>query len=168
MPTLTYDNIASVTLSGSTSTHTFSSIPQGYKDLRIIISGNWGGNVLLRMNGFTDARYYWVETAFSNSIGVNEQDVAATSMQVARGSSSSFSGPMAILDFFDYTNAPASPPRRRNIMGRSGNRMPASTGYVGTFMTGTCNTDQAINSITLFTSASYFDDGTTITLYGIG
>lgn len=160
----TYVPIASTTISGnSTSTVTFSNLPQTYTDLVVIKHGTHTGNSnsVMRFNGDTSTNYSQV---YNYGNGTNTY---------VSGSDNNFSGL-----FIDYINTSGTPPtsmEQVNIMSyrntafytsviaRRDDLMNATLLLVGTWR----NT-AAITSITIFANdGANFSDGLSINIYGI-
>ena len=69
MATQTYIPLATTTLTANTSTLTFQSIPQSYRDLVLIVSGQGSSDSSLtfRANGDTGANYSWMQMSGDGS-----------------------------------------------------------------------------------------------------
>ena len=157
--TVTYDSIATTTLSAGTATVTFSSIPATYTDLRLIVSGSTSAsdNTVIRVNGDTASNYS------STYLGGN-----GTAASSGRFSSQTYailgyvgSGNQMVeqFDFMNYSNTTTN----KTILCRSSSSTVWVEGSVGLW-----RSTAAINSITiLFFSSATFNTGTRFTLYGI-
>jgi len=163
----TYEPIATTTLA-SNGTITFSSIPNTYTDLRLIINGgiaNNGWNIRWRYNNNSSAIYSYTylygETSTAVSGRVTGDTKFATTPGVGSGNNSL--SIISMIDIFNYSNTNIY----KNTLSRSGEAPYMTHGVVGLW-----SSTAAINEIFIFCGAS--DDGvallyagTTATLYGI-
>ena len=159
--------IATQTLNSATATVTFSSIPQGYTDLRVVLqvknSVGAGYATQLQYNSDTGSNYSW--TGAAGYAGSSPNSFRGTSVAVQKvGFTSATSGnawtPINI-DILNYANTTTN----KTCLSRS-NSVDGNS-YV-LMMVGLWRNTAAINSIT-FTSESSgtFASGSTFTLYGI-
>ena len=166
----TYVALATQTLSSAVSSVTFSSIPQGYTDLVIVM------NVIANSN----ANYLWMQ--YNGDTGSNY----STTIMTGSGSSAISTRFANRTNFnIDYYATPATTPGQRivQIMNYS-NTTTYKTGLVragrasGTSYSGTSGTDaivglwrkspiEAINSILITCDNDTFQAGSTFTIYGI-
>jgi hypothetical protein len=161
----TYTPIAAATIDSTTTSYTFSNIPQTYTDLvltlNVVPNGSGGGSFLV--NGDTSSNYSYTALA-----GLDTTEYAVTfrgSSQSAgywlssgaalTNSNNTFYG---VLDFMNYSNTTTY----KTILNKE---HPGQFGYVGTWAQMWRST-AAITSITLQLTSS-FGVGTTFTLYGI-
>jgi len=155
--TAKYEHIATITLDSSASSVTFSSIPQGYRDLELIINGIYSagaapGSINAYFNNDTGSNYpqvYMLGTGSSASSGSN------TNTQADLG----FSGNetmQVIAQIQDYS----ATDKHKTVLSRSdGSRVEArATRWANT---------SAINEIDVFTTSADFQAGHTFDLYGI-
>jgi hypothetical protein len=159
--------IATQTLNTATATVTFSSIPQDYTDLRVVLQvknsvGN-GYATQLQYNSDTGTNYSWVGAAGYAGGSANSFRASTVSIQKV-GFTSATSGnawtPITI-DILNYANATTY----KSCLSRSNS--VDSNDYV-LMAAGLWRSTAAINSLT-FTSESSgtFASGSTFTLYGI-
>lgn len=155
---ITYEAIATNTLGSATSTVTFSSIPQTYTDLVLIIMGNAGGatSASMRFNSDSGTNYSNTYVQGDGSSVGNFRDVNVTS---------NWAG-----SFYSTTTPSIS---RHNIMNYANATTFKSSIIRGDYGIGftvvaaqVWRSTAAITSITLATGAN-FSTGTTFSLYGI-
>jgi hypothetical protein len=162
MPT-TYEPISTTTFTGSTTTVTFSSIPNTYTDLRVIFAGGVPASdnaAYVRFNGDNGTNYNWYNligtgAAISSSIGGPSESLINAGTIVSNRS-------LITLDIFSYANT-------------SKYKVALITGSADKNGSGTVErksalwlSNSAITSITFYTSGSVnFTNGSCITLYGI-
>jgi hypothetical protein len=166
MPLQLY-KIASNDLTATASTVTFSSIPQGYTDLKIVVSvrstANGGQNMNLTFNSTT--------SGYSDKILSGNGSAASsfTSGNTSRGGSCVMPGADFTANTFNsgevyipnYTGSTAKP-----FSSDSGSENNATLSYLqmqATLWTGTA----AISTILIDLSGGSFAIGSTFTLYGI-
>jgi hypothetical protein len=154
MPTPTYRPLATVTLGSSASSVTFSSIPDTYKDLILVMSGALSNtdNIIWRANNDTGSNYARV------------QFVAISSGPTTNGSESTTSGfagssytqqSINITQWIDYS----ATDKHKVSVGRA-NSITAETGMTASRWKNTT----PINSLTILAA---FASGCTFSLYGI-
>lgn len=163
----TYEPIATTTL-GSNGTITFSSIPNTYTDLRLIINGgiaNYGWNIRWRYNNDNSAIYSYTslygESSSAYSNRVTGDTKFATTPGIGSGNNSL--SIISLIDILNYANTNVF----KSTLSRTGEVPTMTYGVVGLY-----RSTAAINSIFIYCGAS--DDGvanlyagTTATLYGI-
>jgi hypothetical protein len=163
----TYTLINSNTLGTATSSLTFSSIPQTYTDLRLVITcgtATDGVGVAARYNGDTSSIYsdtgLW-GTGSSASTGRHTAGSSA-SYSIAVGCSANAGSTIVLADIMDYANTTTY----KSAISRAGNAT-STAGYPGSeIVVSMWNSMSAINSITIFAGAN-FVVGSTFRLYGI-
>ena len=161
MPTKTYKALATTTLSTSTASVTFSSIPATYRDLVVVVTA-LGSTTLegrIRVNGDTGSNYTFVRMSGNGS--------AATSASPASGSSGFLSviadatttDPLTmIVNIMDYS----ATDKHKTIISRAS---AAGTGAEA-FANRWANTS-AITSVQILTSTGNWASGATFNLFGI-
>lgn len=165
MPTAKYTALANITLSSTASTVTFGSIPNTYRDLKLVIQTSTSSAlayVMARLNGDTGTNYgYMVAQEYNGSASSNTY-ASATGLQLnGDGRSSTGKTAMVTADIFDY----AQTDKHKSALSRSA--MVGST-YPGTAMVATrWYSTVAVTSVTLFTDTGSFEAGSTFTLYGV-
>ena len=162
----TYEPIATTTLTGTATTIDFTSIPNTYTDLVLIISAatNSGDNIFYRFNSNTSAIY---STTFLYGTGSSALSTRRTSQTTGRftvyGFPSTTAGEqMTICNIFNYANTTTY----KTVLSRSGRGNSGLEAEAGLFAS-----TSAISSISLapdgFSGSFSFTAGTTATLYGI-
>lgn len=158
----TYDPIATTTLGSAASNITFSSIPNTYTDLRIVIAGTTSANELLALqfNSDTSSNYSMTylfgygsaaSTGSTSTSYINDNSFFTNDSNIA----------MVEINVFSY----AGSTYKTVLMAGSGDKNGSgrTTREVGLW-----RSTSAITSIKLFGYTGYnFNTGTTATLYGI-
>jgi hypothetical protein len=159
----TYTPIASQTASGSESSLTFSSLPQGYTDLILVFQGkvdSGSGDLGLRFNSDTGSNYSttWLSSQANGTSGRSTSATSITATEYAYLDSTGFT--LSTINFQNYSNATTY----KTVLVRSGKANYNVDAKVGLWR----NTN-AITSITVFTTGSgpAFSSGSTFSLYGI-
>ena len=155
----TYTPIATVTISGTPSSYTFSSVPQTYTDLILIrcAPSNSGGIALgsLHFNGDTAGNYSFTRLTGDGSSA--SSDSVASYGGIASGLS--YSGQFTeIWNIMNYSNTTTY---KTTI-----NKSPVVQSLVR-YGLGVWKSTAAINSVTINDGNTAFATGGTITLYGI-
>ena len=159
---VTYDPIATVTMSGSSSTTTFTSIPQTYTDLRLIcsftgVSGcNFstavGNNSIDTGSNYSCVRLYGTGSSATSNLQTNNTYYTGNITVGANGSNS-------IIDIMNYSNT--------TTYKTALNRFNDAGAIVFAIVSLWRNT-AAINQLQVFSTNSVnFASGTVFTLYGI-
>lgn len=153
----TYNFISSVTLATSTASSTFSSLPQNYRDLVLVVSGaitgSQGNNFLYFNNDTTQSNYYYIRI-----LGDGGSPSAANSAN-ATVSDMVSSQNNAIIQIMDYSAID----KQKTRLSRSD--QPSST--VITYAS-RWNSTAAVTSLTFAGgNGGNLAAGTTLTLYGI-
>ena len=158
--TPTYEPIETFTASGvSTSTITFSSIPQTYTDLVLVVNGQTSANVdiFVRFNSDTASNYSYTTLRGLGTSASSVRNSNATSLGILSGDpSAGFS--TYITNIFNYTNATTykTTVTRTNTGDRTG-------AIVGLWRA----TPAAVTTVQVRIDSGYFIAGSTFTLYGI-
>lgn len=166
-----FDSIATVTLTGTQSTITFSSIPSTYTHLQLRYAGlsNNMGTQFMRINGDTNTNNYRTHYL----VGVNGASVSGGYLDGRGailgggfGGQFSTSYPMVgVVDFLDYTNT-AKYKVVRGIHGTDAN----NTGYGGEaeIVSGIWSSGSAISQLEFYLDGGMnFTANTKYALYGI-
>ena len=162
----TYEPIATTTLSSSQNTVTFSSIPQTYTDLVLVMNpiSDTATNSFpyLRFNGDSGSNYSRTMIAGTGSVaesdrGSNESQGYFIYSTVVE-TNAAFN---AILNINNYSNTTTNKTYLSRINVASGTR-PRVEALVGLW-----RSTSAINQIVLYCGPNNFVSGSTFTLYGI-
>ena len=168
-PSGAYESIATVTASGSSSTITFSSIPQTYQHLQIrgiAKSPNGAPALVIQYNGDSSVNYksHYLEgsgaTAYAGVGGTNTYGYLGYPTP-SSANSSMFSA--SIIDILDYTNTNKYK-TTRSLSGYDTNN--TVNGYMDLFSNLWMSTS-AITSITLSIQSELFVANSQFALYGI-
>lgn len=159
MPTTTYTPIASVTLSASASEVVFSGLPQTYRDLILVFSGDGttGGGAALRLqlNGDTATNYFrvgmWGNGSSSGSFTQNNGYTDIMNFAAGRQLN-------AILQFMDYSVTD----KQKTFLARDND-----AGFQVVANANRWASTSAITSIRLFASSGSIASGSTFNLFGV-
>jgi hypothetical protein len=157
----TYDSLATTTL-GSAGNVTFSSIPSGYTDLRVVIVGTAESlNTLrLRFNGDTGTNY---ATTYLQGSGSTASSLTQSSLPHIQLGSSRATGSWSLvtIDILSYSGSI----RKGCLFTQSNDDNGSGNVYAGA---GTWTSTSAINQVSITASSvNAFNSGATATLYGI-
>ena len=159
----TYEPISSQTVGTAVATITFSSIPQTYTDLVLVMTGttsSTGASLRLQFNSDTTSLYsdtYLVGNGTSASSG---RDSAQTSIRVSQNATGGTLNVQRvnILQIFNYSNTSVF----KTVLARGNADLEVGLNA------GLYRSTSAITALNLFNGASAtFGVGTTFTLYGI-
>jgi hypothetical protein len=162
----TYDKIASTTLSTSTATVTFSSIPGTYTDLRLIVSAQGASsNFYMKPNSDGNSRY---STTFMQGDGSSADssrfvrtDLGGNGMLVARSATfptTTNTYGMCIIDIMNYSNTTTL----KTVLSRWGVATAVSGASINLY-----NSTSAITQLDCTPFANSWTAGSTFNLYGI-
>jgi hypothetical protein len=163
----TYEPIASFTFTGSEVTATFSSIPQTYTDLRVVMTGTAasGGNSLFRVNG-SSTGYSGVKLLGSNAtVASSTQASSGSGFITTSGSAQGWDNITTnsyVMELFNYTNTD----RYKTVL-HSGFEGAASSGMYVLLWSGSWENANAVTSVTAGNLSATMDAGSVATLYGI-
>jgi hypothetical protein len=162
-----YESIATVTSSGSSSTLSFTSIPSTYQHLQIrgIAADGVGNSILVTFNSDTGANYArhrltgnGTAAAAVGTSGINNMPIFG---QSGIGTATSTFGAF-VLDLLDYKDTN----KYKTVRNLSGLDQNGSGGVE--FMSGLWQSTSAVSTITLANAgANNYSSGTTFALYGI-
>lgn len=157
----TYSTIATTTVSSAANTVTLSSIPSTYTDLILVVQGTTSTgtgthSVTLRVNGDTGTNYSVTIVDGSGSSVATYAESNQTSLNLGI-----FATPNQANSIFCIQNY-ANTTTNKTFLGRGNN----SNDYLRVGV-GLWRNTVAINSVSIFNSATTFAAGTTMTLYGI-
>jgi hypothetical protein len=162
---ITYENVATTTLSSAAATITFSSIPSTYTDLRLVLtalasSSTIGGYIIY--NNDSGANYAWTNLRANGSTVASSTFTPATQINLAFISTATTTIPaFYTADIFSYAGSTLKTCLITNSADLNGSG--ATERNVGLWR----NTG-AINRLDIYTNAAAnFAIGTTATLYGI-
>ena len=158
----TYTPIASQTLSTSAPSVTFSSIPQGYTDLVLVVSGSGSAanDVRLQFNNDTSSSYSYTTLSGTGSAAVSARTSNETSVPLTYygGVSTTLGATVQTGYIMNYSNSVTN----KTLLTRSNNANVGVDANAGLWR----NTS-AINTIKVFPPTANFALGTIISLYGI-
>lgn len=155
----TYEPIATTALT-STAVVTFSSIPNTYTDLVLVVNAisSVGYNFRVRLNSDSSANVYsWTYMTATGSAASSAGQVASsqTSLRISQyGYVDSVPG-THIINFQNYANTSVF----KTVLSRASNANNGLTANVGLY--------QSTSAISSITTVDSYDAGSTFTLYGI-
>jgi hypothetical protein len=156
---LTYEPIATNTLSVATASVTFSSIPATYTDLVLVMNGKLSSgsfaSIPLTFNGNTSSVYSRTYFYGDGNSGQSGRQIGVTSLQIPYWTSSEIN--MTIIDIMNYSNTTTF----KTVLNRNETNA-TTTREVGLF-----SSTSAISSLTITPSGVNLASGSTFTLYGI-
>jgi hypothetical protein len=170
---VTYTPIANYTFVSATNVYTFTSIPQTYTDLIVVLNAKssstiyYHDNILWRFNGDSSAIYSNIKLSnngTSSAAYSNANTGASYCGQLPNSTSgvSTYDRSTNILQIMSY----ASTSIYKTVLSRSA--ATDSAGYTNTELyVGTYRSTSAITSLTMANGEGNFVIGTTISLYGI-
>jgi hypothetical protein len=159
MPKKTYTQINSVTLAAASSSITFDSIPQNFRDLILVLDGTRTGdnNILYRFNGDSGSNYSTVYSGANGSTTLNQSETGAQ-FYVTQYALTTNSKLNSIFQVMDYS----ATDKHKSILMRF--NQPASNFAM---IAGRWANTAAVTSIRVLTGNADFGAGSTFTLYGI-
>ena len=159
----TYTPIASQTLGSAASSVTFSSLPQNYTDLRVVVNAAGtltGYDPYIRFNGDTTTNYsitaLYGTGSSAGSVRYSNQAQIRASSQAAMTTTINTNH---IFDVFNYANTATY----KTVLIRANAAGTGVDAIVGLWR----KTPEAINQIDIFVSGTTFIAGSTFTIYGV-
>ena len=158
MPTPTYTPLATVTLAGTASSVTFSSIPATYRDLVIVGAGlaSTPTGVITRFNGDTGANYNQLVMFGDGGSANTSASSNTTSSQIGRFDNTTLAN--FVVQVMDYS----ATDKHKSYLSRYN-----SSAVLVAALAGRYASTSAITSLVLFPDAGTFSTGVTFNLYGI-
>ena len=166
MSTPTYTPLATITLTSSASSVTFSSIPATYRDLVIVFNGqrSASGTVGLRVrfNSDTGSNYHVVKMLGDGSVAESSVDSPNDYVEgSANRAISAVSRSNAICQIMDYS----ATDKHKSVLSRS-SRADATEGQAYASASRWANT-AAITTVRLYLGSGDFASTSTFSIYGI-
>jgi hypothetical protein len=162
---VTYDRIASTTLSSNADTVTFSGVPNTYTDIRLVMFGSGNNQVYLTFNGSTTG-YSAISIQGDNTSAASTRELSATKGIVLSKPGAGIGTGQPVLFTADIMSYKSS--KWKTVLGTG------SMDYNGNGITnrvvGMWRNTSTISTIGIFTGAvspNVFYAGTVFTLYGI-
>ena len=168
----TYEPIATTTLGSAASSYTFSSIPNTYTDLRVVVY--WKLDVAyypsIRLNGNSSAVYSYITLNGNASAISTQKDTGKTEARLTTGKQTSNVNPALVtFDILNYNDAV-----HKTIIGTNANNRNGTDavgpGFVSVDIMRWANTS-AVTSVTILGDSVYTPNnlaaGTIATLFGI-
>jgi hypothetical protein len=161
----TYEAIATQTLGSAAATVTFSSIPQTYTDLVLVLNATSSttANSYVRINSDSGANYSWNVLYGSGSVAGTDRagSVSNGVLMDYYGYPTSTIPNVNIIQFMNYSNTTTF----KTVLGRA-NQATTSGGI--DLITSMWRSTAAITELTLrFTGSQTWSTGSTFSLYGI-
>jgi len=154
----TYEAIATTTLTSDTGTITFSSIPQTYTDLVVVMAGTWTGSGVAgvrigSINGDTGANYSNTLLQGNGSTVIPARDTSDTTMNLGLIGSVQTN---SIFHFMNYSNTTTY----KTVLSRGNDASAFIRAGVGLWRNTAAITSFTISNVT-------FSTGTSVSIYGI-
>jgi hypothetical protein len=164
MPTPTYVPLANMTLGSVATSVTFSSIPATYRDLIVVVNGQFASNTGhgVRLNGDTGANYPQILMDNNGSTPRADKDLSSTSFYGSWSATTSGTRYSLVFQLMDYS----ATDKHKPALWRTGYTDNGGTSRVSA-MTGRWANTSAVTSLTLNTATNAFASGFTFALYGI-
>lgn len=156
----TYSPIASINLSSTATSVTFSSIPQTYTDLVMVIStinSSTGNYILTRFNSDSGTNYAQIRMLVSGTTTSSNNNFNDDSFAVMYQTNTTDPG-ICVMNIFNYANTTTF----KNALSRDSFAADSSFFRIGMWR----NTN-AITTISLTINGGSFKSGSTFNLYGI-
>jgi hypothetical protein len=161
MPTPTYVRMATVTLSGASSSLTFSSIPATYRDLIVVFLGAGSTDLegRIRLNSDTGSNYNYVRISGSGSAATSTSATSQTSGFVSAIAKATTTGALQLnINIMDYS----ATDKHTTIISRADQAANGTEAFANRW----ANT-AAVTSVQILTSTGNFASGSTFSLYGV-
>lgn len=166
---MTYTPLANTVLTSSSATVTFSSIPQTYTDLILVMQPAANvddNNVGIQFNGVTSGVYSYTRMGANNTSGTYSSNRVTAFSRIntteATGTSTQLGNLVIVAHINNYTNTTT----HKSLIARSGQQGGTYNGVE--FFIGLWPNTAAITSITAMQGGSRtFSAGSAFTLYGI-
>lgn len=160
---ITYDRIATTTVSGTAASLDFTSIPATYTDLRWVLSGTASDitDIQLTFNGAT-SNYSYNRMWVTNATATSSRQVNAANLRLSFSNPSTTYPWLITGDIFSYANSTY----KSMLSEYYGSQFDAGSSAVGRYAH-TFRSTSAINQITFSAPGSTFANGTVATIYGI-
>ena len=165
MPKKTYTQINSVTLAAASSSVTFSSIPNTFRDLVLVLNGQLASNnsVGLRLNSDSGTNYTIVMMRNNTTTGTESGvETAATSVYANWSQGRSGDRMLTTYQVMDYS----ATDKHKTVLSRNNYTDITPTGRVEALASRWTNT-AAVTSLTVITGTNALAAGFTAALYGI-
>jgi hypothetical protein len=162
VPSTSFESISSTTLSSTSSTISFSSIPQTYKHLQIrVLSAQTNATQGARLfyNGDTTTANYWAHAETGNGSSAASSNGNNNYGLYYSGTTSGYYN--AVIDILDYTNT------NKRKMFRSIQGYDLNGSGIVVHLSGLWNDTAAITSMQFSDLGSIFQIGSSFALYGI-
>jgi hypothetical protein len=155
----TYVALATQTIAVATSTVTFTSIPQGYTDLVLVVSAAnaSASNLEITFNSDTGSNYSRTQLAGNGSSATSARESNYTSYRTLNTPASTSTFSIATLHIMNYSNTTTN----KTLLDRGGLSSDSTYAQVGLY-----RSTSAISTIRLLAGAN-FSVGSTFNLYGI-
>ena len=158
----TYSPIASQTLGSAASEVTFSSIPQGYTDLIVVMNlgaASSGVDIFCQVNADTGSNYSNTRLTGDGTTASSSRNTSASNMRFSDGGSpQTTANSITTAHFMNYSNATTY----KTVLNRASNGNRGTDAYVNLW-----RSTSAITSINIYLSSGNITSGSTFSLYGI-
>jgi len=158
---VTYDPIATETLSSGTGTVSFTGITASYTDLVLVMNAATGVNDAdwyIQVNSDTGSNYSWIRMAGTTVVGGSSAASSTLGFRVGNMSGSNVGQNNCTVNFMNYSNTSVW----KSVIARGVN-----AALLVELTSGLYASTSAISSIQIKTQSGNFSVGSTFTLYGI-
>lgn len=151
--------IATQTLTANASSVTFSSIPQGYTDIIVVIDATSAGdNVLARVNGDTGNNYSFTRLGGNGSTASSARGSNTNYLNFDGAAYLTTGRSTWIIQFMNYSNTTTN----KTIISRGNNAATGVDTNVNLW-----RSTAAITSISFIATSNAYQTGSTLTIYGV-
>jgi hypothetical protein len=166
---VTYNQIATSTITGNPTTFTLSSIPSGYTDLRLILftgANSTAEPMTIYFNGVnTGTQYGWqVLRKDSSATFTTSKNINQATFTTTQNLNAALPYNLFMMDLFNYTDT-ASAKQVQWSLGQTNAASPSATQT--SIVSGQWSSTSAITSITVGKATGGFYNPSVISLYGI-
>ena len=164
MATPTYTAIASITLGSSASSVTFSSIPQDYRDLVLVVDGLIAGaayNPYIQINGDGGSNYNWVLLGGDGSSFSSGSSSSTNTMLI--GASSNTGRGNILINFLDYS----ATDKHKPVLTRNADALSPSGQAISAWAGRWANTNAITSFSIVVAGGRLWNATTTFSLWGI-
>ena len=158
----TYTPIATQTLGSAAASVTFSSIPQGYTDLVVVMNlgaASSGVDIFCQVNADTGSNYSHTRLTGNGTTASSGRASSQSNMRFSDGGSpQTTANSITTAHFMNYSNATTN----KTVLNRASNGNRGTDAYVNLW-----RSTSAITSINIYLSSGNITSGSTFSIYGI-
>jgi len=157
---ITYEPIATTTLSTTATSVTFSSISGTYTDLVLVAWGasTGGSDVICQFNSDTGSNYSWTRLSGNGSTAASSRSSNTSSIRLTVTAYPDSNATLVLASINNYGNSTTY----KTVVTRANQSTQGTEAIVGLW-----RNNNAITSIVVTSTPNNFNSGATFTLYGI-